>query len=362
MPAKLQKANEICISLDEFSDFRWRSVFHAVACLPIPVNISSFRLGAKQGSEVSLNRKPGEVLNECSLVYKFKMEVVYGLVTDSLNVIIKARRLYMGKIEGGIQILMFVFGCVCHALSLVIKDMIKIGDLKYLFREVANIVSYFKNVHIANSQLEEQQNKITSFPKKIKTFSPTRWNGCSAMIRSVLEFHSLLAVCSALRWLSHPMKSHYLSCRTKNRKNTVHFRYQGVVIFGRNSRTTRIYLMFLCYLYVCGAASLSIVYGTDFIFFSVEVCIWEATSRSFNRCSELIEIAIQIDCVRSTYSCYRIGSADPTGKVCRSHSIVGRQASACGSTKCTWSRYEIYRQVERRSITVHSSTCIAFVW
>lgn len=46
---------------------------------------------------------------------------------------------------------------------------------------------YFRNVHLANQQLEVEHKKIEPTLHTIKTFSPTRWKGWSVMFRSAWD-------------------------------------------------------------------------------------------------------------------------------------------------------------------------------
>lgn len=184
---KLKEAKEICLSIDGFSDIRSRSVFHAMFCFPIPLHAQSFRLGSERESAVNMNKKIATVLNQCSQVYHIDLEQVYGFVTDSPNVMTCTRKLCTGSIDGGVRVAVFAYGCACHGLSLVIKDIVKIPPFKDLFKKIVLIASYFKNTHLANHLLELERKKLTPTPKTIKTFSLTRWNGCAVMMRSVLD-------------------------------------------------------------------------------------------------------------------------------------------------------------------------------
>lgn len=184
---KFNNAKAFCLSLDGFSDKHSKSVFHALVCSPIPIHIQSFRLGGERESSLNLNKQIKNVLGEFCKVYKQDVPYVYGLVTDSPNVMKKTRKLCTGQQEGGELVSVFAYGCACHALSLIIKDILKIDSIKQVFDNVLLMASFFRNTHLANHLLEVERKNLNPTPKSIKTFSPTRWNGCSVMFRSVLD-------------------------------------------------------------------------------------------------------------------------------------------------------------------------------
>ena len=113
--------------------------------------------------------------------------ILYGLVTDSPNVMIKTRNLSTGSDEGGIKFVNYAYGCACHALSLCIKDLLKINRYSKTFKEATKVAYYFRGTHLGGKQLDLEREKISPKPQTVKTFPKTRWNGASVMINSLID-------------------------------------------------------------------------------------------------------------------------------------------------------------------------------
>lgn len=134
---KIQSSYAFCLSIDGFSDVNSRSVFHTLVGFPIPLHISSFRLGSERESAINVNKKLHDVKDNATKLFKFEKLSVYGLVSDSPNVMSKIRKSYTGALEGGIKIVAFEYGSACHLNSLVIKDILKIGRCNENFKDTA---------------------------------------------------------------------------------------------------------------------------------------------------------------------------------------------------------------------------------
>lgn len=183
--AYMASLRSLCVSVDGFTDVTSKSVFNYLVGAPIPLHVSSFRLGSKRESALNVDdllHKTFTSLQES--IPNF--EKVYGLVTDSPNVMVKARRLACGEERDGSNHVVFGYGCSCHALSLFTKDVLKLGSVRPLFKQAVTVASYFKTTHLANVELTKARELCSRRSVTIKTFSKTRWNGVSEMLSSIL--------------------------------------------------------------------------------------------------------------------------------------------------------------------------------
>lgn len=59
----------------------------------------------------------------------------------------------MAQLFEAINFVLFLFDFVCRALSLSVKDIIKIAEMKDLFKRVLQMASRFKNVDVTSFEL-----------------------------------------------------------------------------------------------------------------------------------------------------------------------------------------------------------------
>lgn len=109
-----------------------------------------------------------------------------GNLTDSPNVMKKARKLLCGEIGGGSGCVEFAFGCSCHALSNHVKDMCAEPTIKKTLHRTIKLSQLFLNTHVSAALLEEVEKGMEEKPETIKSYSSTRWNGVAVLFRSVL--------------------------------------------------------------------------------------------------------------------------------------------------------------------------------
>ena len=102
---------------------------------PIPFHISSFRLGSKREYAVNVDLAVTQSHNAViNWSYDTPPVKAYGLVTDSPNVMLKARKLSCGLDSSGSGFVTFAYGFVCNALYLRVKDTIKLPIMNVLFK------------------------------------------------------------------------------------------------------------------------------------------------------------------------------------------------------------------------------------
>lgn len=148
------------VSIDGFSDVNSRPVFHLLAGSPLPFHFSSFRLGCNRESAQNVDNVVSNSFRSLFSSQNNSTPLAYGFVTDSPNVMTKARAFASEKEEGGSKFCIFSYGCVCHALSLVIKDIIKLNRFKDVFKNSTYLIFYFKKTHVAGSLLEAECEKL----------------------------------------------------------------------------------------------------------------------------------------------------------------------------------------------------------
>lgn len=76
----------------KLTGFLTRSVFNAVASIPIHLHLQTFHLGGKRQSAVNLNGKMQKLIDKWIGELEWEVMVVYGIVTDYPNVMVKTRR------------------------------------------------------------------------------------------------------------------------------------------------------------------------------------------------------------------------------------------------------------------------------
>ena len=112
----LRECLALCVSIDGFSDTNSSSVFNIRVGGPIPFQISSFRLGSRREPSVNIDLAVSQTYNTVINISNDTPPVkAYVMVTDSPNVMVKARQLSSGLESSGSGFVTFAYGRVCHA-------------------------------------------------------------------------------------------------------------------------------------------------------------------------------------------------------------------------------------------------------
>lgn len=107
----LQESQAICISIDGFSDVNSRSLFNVMAGYSIPFVMQTFRLEDENKSSENADKLVSRAIIKSNINERRK---VFGIFTDSPNVMRKARKLLSGAIPNGSNSVAFAYGCCCH--------------------------------------------------------------------------------------------------------------------------------------------------------------------------------------------------------------------------------------------------------
>ena len=127
----------IVFTVDGLTNVRHESVFNLMACTPIPHFLESFTLEGAQETSENLFK----IITSCiskldesqpiQITQDSSWSPLKGICTDNPNVMVKLRQ-FLAEREGWI-----VYGCSCHALSLLMSDLIRKKlfkrTLKYVF-------------------------------------------------------------------------------------------------------------------------------------------------------------------------------------------------------------------------------------
>lgn len=172
----------LCASADGWSDVNGRPIIHLLMGGVILFVAEALNMGAQRESSVNLDKVVS------MLFFMGNTEkLLVAFVSDSPSVMTLTRKYLCGEEEGGSSVACFGIGCACHGLSLVIKDSFRHRKAAKVLKLGTKLAHYFKNVHLAGQQLEEERRKVVPRSVTVKTFSKPRWGGAAYMFRSLLS-------------------------------------------------------------------------------------------------------------------------------------------------------------------------------
>lgn len=206
------------ISVDGFTDINSKSVFNLMAGAPLPFVVESFRLHGKKESAANLDKKISSCISSaCDKIRHTRK--AFGFCSDSPNVMKATRSLLCGGRDGGSNCVVFAYGCLCHALSNLTKDICKEPFVKEIITKTIQIAQLFRNTHVAGDLLSKAREKQDNPPQTIKSYSTTRWNGVAVLCQSVLANKELIgSVLASQRMMDPSERDLDLSPRSKASK------------------------------------------------------------------------------------------------------------------------------------------------
>ena len=105
----------------------------------------------------------------------------------------RVRNLIFGKIDGRSKCVQFAYGCVCHTLSSLVKNLCRVTFIKDTLSKEIKLTRLFRNTRIANTVLKSARENTATSPPTIKSYSTTRWAGVAVLFKSVLLNKDLVA-------------------------------------------------------------------------------------------------------------------------------------------------------------------------
>ena len=94
---------------------------------PLPSVIHILRLEGRQEISDNIDAEVSKASTEASDVLQKKG---FAFCSDSPNAMTRARKLISGEIDGGSNCVQFAYGCACHALSNLVKDLCQVTFTK----------------------------------------------------------------------------------------------------------------------------------------------------------------------------------------------------------------------------------------
>lgn len=143
---KIKQASVLCLQTDAWSNIRNDSISNYLINTPDPVFFKTVHTKENRHTSSFLAEEIIKVMNENDA------EKFLGLVTDDGANIKQARKLVSEKFNWIVE-----YGCICHALNLLIEDILKLQSVDILKNQVTNIIKTIKNSHVLHAAFERIQ-------------------------------------------------------------------------------------------------------------------------------------------------------------------------------------------------------------
>lgn len=109
----------ICMSVDDFSDVKYKSLLNVMAGGSLSFVFKTFRLEGKKKSASNMGKEVSNVIKETSGLIETPRKIL-GFFTDSPPVMHLSRRLLWGLKYGGSSCILFAYGMDVYAMHSVI--------------------------------------------------------------------------------------------------------------------------------------------------------------------------------------------------------------------------------------------------
>jgi hypothetical protein len=174
---RLQKAEARCILMDGWTGIQRRHALNLLVATPTPYFLTNIYTGS----------------NECNAQYQFKLIKehalnlslpMHAICSDFASVMTATWRL-LREYQPGI----LTYGCACHALQLLGRDVLKEPSFAKATTDAITIVTYFRR-HLRSNGLASLQDLAKAIGKPFKQFclpAHTRWNSHLSCAESVLK-------------------------------------------------------------------------------------------------------------------------------------------------------------------------------
>ena len=201
--AALCAADTVALTLDGAGDVNGKMTYNVTGCLPRPLHVGSFRLGAMVASAPnlllafraclpsSLHHPVTDVLQKWPATAKSQRLQALGsrrlwaLCTDNASVMVSMRN--AAEADG---LVLASYGCFAHAVNLVSKDLCARAPFSAMLKSVIASTVFFRRCVRGRAELAEDraiQKAAGNKTSELRTFSPTRWVGQSLTLRSFID-------------------------------------------------------------------------------------------------------------------------------------------------------------------------------
>lgn len=174
---KLNSASVLSLQTDAWSNIRNDSITNYMINTPEPIFFKTVHTKENRHTSAFLAREIITVMIENDA------DKFLGLVSDDGANIKNARKLVCEKFSWVIE-----YGCICHALNLLIEDILKLQSVDILKNQVTNIIKTIKNSHVLHATFERiQKSKKENSQISLKLPVKTRWNSFVSCLESMLK-------------------------------------------------------------------------------------------------------------------------------------------------------------------------------
>jgi hypothetical protein len=161
---EILSAQNLCMVSDGWSNINQESVQNFIVCTPKPFFFDATYSGEESHTAVWI---ASEIIKQMEIIDIKKFSAV---ITDTASVMKAAWRIIEQKYPN-----IICFGCISHIMNLLIKDIIKIHEIKFIVDDAKDITKYFKS-H-TQSMAKFKRIQCENYGKEISLILPvlTRW-------------------------------------------------------------------------------------------------------------------------------------------------------------------------------------------
>jgi hypothetical protein len=179
---KLKNADARCVLMDGWSGVQRRHALNLLLVTPAPYFLTNVYTGAEQCTAAF----QFELVKQHVLSLPFP---VHAICSDFASVMTATWKLLRSHQPG-----FLTFGCACHALQLLGRDVLKEPTYLHATTDTITVVTYFRR-HLGNKGLASLQDLAAKIHQTFKQFclpTPTRWNSHLACAESLLKNRPVL--------------------------------------------------------------------------------------------------------------------------------------------------------------------------
>lgn len=174
----------ICMSVDGFSDVNSKSLFNVMADGHLSFVVKTFILEGKKASAANMDKEVSNVIKDTGERFWDSSQIRHRYASGAQVVVrIKFR---------GSSCVLFSYGCVCHTLSNLVKDICANSSVRWLLGRTIKLAPLFQNTHVASDLLANEKKKMKSPSQKIKSYFTTRLNRVAVLFKYVLDNKSVI--------------------------------------------------------------------------------------------------------------------------------------------------------------------------
>lgn len=153
---------------------------------PLAFLLYTSRLEGIQESAVNIDAQISKAIKESNEAIECNRNVP-GFVTYSPNVMVLTQKLLSGAKDVGSSCVVFAFGCICHGISNLAKDLYQHPVVKEALARTVKLARFFCNTHAASDLLDIVSKEMKTPVRTVKSYSTATWNGVANLFEFVLD-------------------------------------------------------------------------------------------------------------------------------------------------------------------------------